>query len=74
MGIDPAHVRPNKGPRRDSCEGRPGIIQSTHLAPLNEGLMAQGKWAAPLCYYTTVTDGAAFEAPTLEDDQMANLV
>ncbi|CAK9782676.1 unnamed protein product [Cutaneotrichosporon oleaginosum] len=39
-GIDPAHVRPTKGPRRNSCEARPGLIQSTHLAPLNEGLMA----------------------------------
>lgn len=39
MGIDPEHVRPTKGPRRDSCEAHPGLIQSTHIAPLNEGLM-----------------------------------
>ncbi|RSH77066.1 uncharacterized protein EHS24_003692 [Apiotrichum porosum] len=40
MGIPADHVRPNKGPRRNSCEARPGLIESTHLAPLNEGLMA----------------------------------
>lgn len=39
-GIDPEHVRMTKGPRRNSCEARPGLIQSTHLAPLNEGRMA----------------------------------
>jgi hypothetical protein len=29
-----------KGPRRNSCEARPGLIESTHIAPLNEGIMA----------------------------------
>ncbi|BEI86490.1 hypothetical protein CcaverHIS002_0607770 [Cutaneotrichosporon cavernicola] len=38
-GIDPSHVRTTLGPRRNSCEAHPGLIQSTHLAPLNEGLM-----------------------------------
>lgn len=27
--------------RRNSCEARPGLIESTHIAPLNEGLMAE---------------------------------
>lgn len=40
MGIPEDHVRMTKGPRRNSCEARPGLIESTHIAPLNEGIMA----------------------------------
>lgn len=47
MGIAPDHVRMTKGPRRNSCEARPGIIQSTHIAPLNEGLMAKDRKSEP---------------------------
>lgn len=31
--------------RRNSCEARPGLIESTHIAPLNEGLMAEDHMA-----------------------------
>lgn len=40
-GIPERHRAPGLGPRRNSCEARPGLIESTHIAPLNEGLMAE---------------------------------
>jgi len=36
MGIPSDHVRSTKGPRRNSCEARPGLIESTHIAPLDD--------------------------------------
>jgi hypothetical protein len=38
-GIPEEHIHMMKGPRRNSCEAHPGLIESTHLAPLNEGLV-----------------------------------
>jgi hypothetical protein len=46
MGIDPAHISHTRE-RRNSCEARPGLIQSTHIAPLNECLMAQDRESVP---------------------------
>lgn len=46
-GIPDEHVRMTKGPRRNSCEARPGLIESSHLAPLNEGLMAPDRECHP---------------------------
>ncbi|WWC89366.1 uncharacterized protein L201_004289 [Kwoniella dendrophila CBS 6074] len=34
------HHNPFKHPH-DSCEAEPGTIENTHIAPLNEGLMAE---------------------------------
>lgn len=47
MGIPPEHVSKPCRRNSDSCEARPGLIESTHLAPLNEGLIAPDKMASP---------------------------
>lgn len=43
MGIPDEHVRRTKGPRRNSCEARPGLIESSHIAPFDEELMEDDK-------------------------------
>jgi hypothetical protein len=43
MGIPAEHVRMTKGPRRNSCEAYPGLIETTHIAPLNEGILAPSR-------------------------------
>ena len=34
------HVPPAGAPKRDVVEGKPGVIESTELAPLGEGKVA----------------------------------
>lgn len=79
MGIPADHVRPNKGPRRNSCEARPGLIESTHLAPLNEGLMAPERKCFRrrplelLWWWRRLTEDRLATECDLSDDQMAKL-